>query len=151
MKKLFLVMAMLAIVLSACGGRDMSNVKTSLYGHWEDEESGTEYYISDGSFIQVDEEGKEEKTYKVLEHDEVKNMIQIREKDKEGSGFIKEIAFDNDKRESVEVTIFADTYESGNNPGNSEINGIVEKAVNNIVAGKTFVEKWKYIDDKQKP
>lgn len=144
-------MVILAVVLSACGGRDMSNVKTSLYGHWKDEESGAEYYFSDGTLIVVDEEGKEENTYKVLEHDEVKNTIKIREKDKDDSGYEMEIVFSNDKRESVEVTTFADTYESGRKNEDSPFKESIDNLAKSIVAGKTFVANWKYVDDKQKP
>jgi len=73
--KLILVIMSLIFILSACSGRDLSNVKTSLYGHWIDEKSATQYYISEDSIIQVNEEGQKDKTYKVLDYDEVMNMI----------------------------------------------------------------------------
>ncbi|OAH52918.1 MULTISPECIES: membrane lipoprotein lipid attachment site-containing protein [Bacillaceae] len=153
MKKLFLI-TVLVLVLSACGGRDLSNVKTSLYGHWKDEESDTHYYISDGSFIQVDDEGQEEKTYKVLEHDEVKNIIQIREEGEDGSGFIREITFDNDERTSAEVLTDSSTFEFGNEVGGSEdaaLNEFVKQTIKENMTVQVFEENWEYLDEKQNP
>ncbi|MRH41385.1 hypothetical protein GH741_01700 [Aquibacillus halophilus] len=142
MKKQFFLLAIIVVIVTGCG-RDLSNVKTSLYGHWVDEASGIHYYISDGNYIRVDDEGAEDKlSYKVVEHDTVKNTIVIQENVENGAGDLKEFTFENDDREAVEVV--TDTSSNGN------ISDYVKEVVKDITQEET-VENWEYVDDKQKP
>ncbi|MGY4796396.1 hypothetical protein ACVNNN_15455 [Lysinibacillus fusiformis] len=153
MNKLILVIMSLIFILSACSGRDLSNVKTSLYGHWIDEESETQYYISADSIIQVNEEGQKDKTYKVLDYDEVMNMIRIREKDEEGNSFVTEIVFNDDKRESAQILLDLSTLEFANEDIDSDMLGTVEMLQQKIIQAnaKSFEYRWEYVDDKQEP
>lgn len=143
----------LIFILSACSGRDLSNVKTSLYGHWIDEESKTHYYFIENNIIQVNEEGQKEKNYKVLDYDEVMNMIKIREKDEEGNSFVTEIVFDDDKRESAQILLDLSTLEFANEDIDSDMLDTVEMLQQKIIQAnaKSFEYQWKYVDDKQKP
>lgn len=153
MNKLILVIMSLIFILSACSGRDLSNVKTSLYGHWIDEESATQYYISEDSIIQVNEEGQKDKTYKVLDYDEVMNMIRIREKNEEGNSFVTEIVFNDDKRESAQILLDLSTLEFANEDIDSDMLGTVEMLQQKIIQAnaKSFEYRWEYVDDKQEP
>ncbi|MFL2101594.1 hypothetical protein [Desemzia sp. FAM 23989] len=158
MKKILLLVSFLVLFLSGCGGRDLSNVRTSLYGHWIENESGIHYYFSDEGYIKVTEDGREEYNYKVLDHDEVKNMIRLDESDKaDGSGFTKDYIFSNDERTSVEVTAYAESFKLSNieaDEGNEWVNEIVEDSMNEIIAsqeGKTFVSYMEYVDSSQEP
>ncbi|GGE76137.1 hypothetical protein [Priestia taiwanensis] len=152
MKKLFLLSVIIFVFLSACGSsRDLSNVKTSLYGHWTDEESGAHYYVGDGILIQVIKDKVEEKTYKVLEHDEVKNMVKIREETESGTVFDREITFKNDKRETAEVMIDASSYKIGKTEFGSEAEKLINERVREANKDNEKKHDWKYIDDKQRP
>lgn len=143
----------LIFILSACSGRDLSNVKTSLYGHWIDEESATQYYISEDSIIQVNEEGQKDKTYKVLDYDEVMNMIKIREKDEEGNRFVTEIVFDDDKRELAQILLDLSALEFANEDIDPDMLDAVEILQQKIIQAnaKSFEYQWEYVDDKQEP
>lgn len=147
------------IFLSGCGGRDLSNVRTSLYGHWVDEHD-THHYYSDEGIIKISEEGKRtELDYKVLEHDEVKNLITLEITNLEdGSGYITEYRFTNDDRDKAQQTTPLDSFKLSTRDEDSDSDEWVEQtvrsAMNDLIAskaGEVMVSDMEYIDDKQEP
>lgn len=56
MKKIIFVFVLFALLLSACGGRDLSTPASRLVGHWDVPEKNSEYYI--GKIDQKTGEGK---------------------------------------------------------------------------------------------
>ena len=92
------------IFLTGCGGRDLTNVRTSLYGHWVSD-SDTHYYFSSSGITTVSDDGKEaDYSYKVLEYDEVKNVIQLELTHVElNSGFVTEYYYTDENRDNIEA------------------------------------------------
>jgi len=145
------------IFLSACGSRDLSNVRTSLYGHWVDEHDKHHYYSDEGIII-VSEEGEStEYNYKVLEHDEVKNLIILELTDSEnGGGYISEYQYINDDRDRVERTTPLDSFKLSTTDEDQDdwVDQTVRDAMNDLIAskaGEVMVSEMEYIDDKQEP
>lgn len=153
MKKL-LVLLFVLLILSACGGRDTSNVKTSLFGHWEDED-GNQLYVSDGKITSIDDDEKTEYKYKVLEHDEVKNYLKIERKTEEGSTVVEEFNYESDDRDTVESVVDFGTLDVNlESKGNEEMDAFAEALKNRVKEvnqGNTVEKLYKYVDDNQEP
>lgn len=163
LKHLFLVLSIL--FLSACANRDVSNVKVSLYGHWEvveEDSSDTEDNKSDYFFRSLEytylnkDEEKKEYTYKILDYDEIKNIIQIEVTDEEKeSSHIQEIEFQDDERTVAKITTYLETFVILPSSNETQLEFFVRETVNEqtkkMNAGKITSIKIQYVDSKEEP
>lgn len=158
MKRLFKILSFFSLslfIISACGGRDLSNVKTSLYGHWKSEYGEDYYFDSERLLYNSTDEDTDEIEYKytVLEHDEVKNLIVLDLIDDNGDGRTTEFIFSNDERDKMksitEMTSYKSLHES-----DEDAEPLVEYARGEflrMLEGKTYEVDLEYIDDSLEP
>jgi hypothetical protein len=155
MNRIIKTLALLSfsILITGCGGRDISSVDTALIGHWkvtagEENWIGNEYYISEDQFISVNDGEEERYTYDILQKNDDKGTITIQASKVDGSGFEYRITFGNDDKTKLENTLNARNFQWGDNLTDDEkefLRGIADQMDLKIIT------TWEYIDDKQEP
>lgn len=143
------------LFLTACSGRDLSNVRTSLYGRWSDQ-ANTHHYFRDDGITRVSEDGDQvEYEYRVLEHDEVKNMIILELTSVEtGGSHISEFIYTNDDRDRMKAIVPLDSFRLAEADEEDEVALLVDDIMKDLIAsreGQTIEDQLEYIDDSEEP
>lgn len=145
------------VLLVACGGRDLTNVRTSLYGHWVSDDD-THYYFNDSGMTTVSADGEQiEYSYKVLEHDEVKDMLELELTNaEEGGGHVTRYYYSNEDRNQIEaVTPLNSRFgaELTEEEKNDELTVHIRNMLEEEIArnDREITHQLEYVDDVEEP
>lgn len=146
---------LITLSLTACSNRDLTNVRTSLYGHWVDNDD-TDYYFKDDGITTVSKDGETTKyEYKVVEHDEVKNNIILDLTNIEtGGGYSTEYIFKNKDRTNIKAITNHNSFKVPSSNDQDEISNLVEDIMEDFIEdqeGKFTENELEYLDSDKEP
>ena len=155
MKRIALILALifLSIFLYGCGGRDISSVDKALLGHWKVIDGneafiGSEYYISENTFISISNGTEEKYNYDVLRKNNDEGTITIQLSKADNTGFDHEITFKNNDKTKLESLIPGSSFKWSDNTTEKD-----RELFNDFIDYLKFdiTTTWEYLDDKQEP
>jgi hypothetical protein len=156
-KKTF-VYLFIVLLLSACsgGGRDVSKVETSIYGHWVDKSDNPEYkdvhyYINKEKFIMVDQGTKTISNYEISSSNDLENWIEITTEGRDNVGSLtRRLEFNNKDKSKLTHIIGGDSIKVSNERADSDDNQDMAELISSVLEDG-MKANWEYVDDLSEP
>lgn len=142
----------LILILTGCGGRDISSVRTSIIGHWSEtsEDGKQDIYIGNDKFITIINDTKMIYDYKVVAENDKRKEIILTTEDAEGSGLKYQLKFKS--KEMTDIICTIDIFDIKNpDKGEQDALDLIETLAPALGVDTEQTEGWEYVDDNIEP